>query len=75
MIAPVFAQHRYGREDILAMMPKSTRPPDGLRKCQFFVEEGQLPIILSSLNETELVSFRLLVLIPHPKFSALTTKY
>lgn len=55
MIAPVFAKHRYGREDILAMMQKSTRPPDGLRKCQFFVEEGQLPIILSILNETEMV--------------------
>ena len=56
-MAPIFAQHRYGREDILAMLPKSTEPPDGLLKCQFFVEEVQLPIILSSLNETELVSF------------------
>uniref|UniRef100_A0AC35GPF0 Uncharacterized protein n=1 Tax=Panagrolaimus sp. PS1159 TaxID=55785 RepID=A0AC35GPF0_9BILA len=54
MIAPVFAKHRYGREDILAMMQKSTRPPDGLRKCQFFVEESQLPIIFSILNETEM---------------------
>lgn len=56
MIAPVFAKHRYGREDILAMIPKSTHPPDGLRKCQFFVEEGQPPIILTSLNEAELVN-------------------
>lgn len=55
MITPVFANHRYGREDILALEPKGTKPPDGLYKCPFLVEEGQSPIILTSLNDTELV--------------------
>uniref|UniRef100_A0A7E4VBX7 GYF domain-containing protein n=1 Tax=Panagrellus redivivus TaxID=6233 RepID=A0A7E4VBX7_PANRE len=51
--APVFAVHRYGREDILALIPQSTRPPDGLKASQFFVETPLEPIILTPLNEIE----------------------
>lgn len=57
---PVFAQHRYGREDILALMGKDTKPPDGLEKCPFFVEKCQTPIILLPLNDTELVLYNIL---------------
>ena len=58
-MAPVFAKHRYGREDILALEVKGTKPPDGLLQCPFLVEEGQAPIILTSLSETELVGSKL----------------
>lgn len=55
---PVFAKNRYGREDILALIPKdSTDPPSGLNKCAFFVEKPLMPIILTSLSETEQVGF------------------
>ena len=53
---PVFAQHRYGREDILALIRKDTKPPDGLSQCPFFTEKPLTPIILTDFNETELVS-------------------
>jgi hypothetical protein len=56
MMDPIFAKHRYGREDILALIPKDqTAPPEGLQKCPFFVEKPLTPIILTGLNETELV--------------------
>ena len=67
MIAPVFAKHRYGREDVLAMMPKNTRPPDNLHCCPFFVEQAQRPIILSNLSEAELVSA--LTILPYNQVS------
>ncbi|CAD5212201.1 unnamed protein product [Bursaphelenchus okinawaensis] len=54
MVEPVFAKHRYGREDILALKPRDSKPPDGLSVCPFFVEKPLVPIILSDLNETEL---------------------
>lgn len=38
-------------------MVKDIKPPDGLSRCPFFVEKAQAPIILQSLNETELVLF------------------
>jgi len=55
----VFANHRYGREDILALMSKDIKPPDGLKDCPFFVENAQTPMILMPLNEIELVIFLL----------------
>lgn len=54
---PVFANNRYGREDILALLVKDLKPPNGLSHCPFFVEKAQTPIILQSLNDTELVIF------------------
>ncbi|KAI1727466.1 GYF domain-containing protein [Ditylenchus destructor] len=54
MMDPVFAKNRYGREDLLALMGKvSTKPPDGLEQCPFFMEKPQTPIILLALNDTE----------------------
>lgn len=55
MVEPVFAERRYGREDILAMMPKDSQPPDGLSNCPFFVEKALPPIIMTDWNEVELV--------------------
>lgn len=57
MIAPVFAEHRYGREDILALQPQGTRPPDGLLNCPFVIMDGQGPIILMAPTEAEQVHF------------------
>uniref|UniRef100_A0A1I7SWG7 GYF domain-containing protein n=1 Tax=Bursaphelenchus xylophilus TaxID=6326 RepID=A0A1I7SWG7_BURXY len=54
MIEPVFAKYRYGREDILALNPRDSKPPDGLEGCPFFMEKALTPIILTELNETEL---------------------
>lgn len=57
MMDPIFAKHRYGREDILALIPKDSKgPPDGLRSCPYFVERPQMPIILSPLTEAEQVA-------------------
>uniref|UniRef100_A0A914CP19 Uncharacterized protein n=1 Tax=Acrobeloides nanus TaxID=290746 RepID=A0A914CP19_9BILA len=53
LMPPVFAKNRYGREDILALIGKGTKPPDGLDKCPFFVESPQAPIILQQLSEIE----------------------
>jgi hypothetical protein len=55
MMEPIFAKHRYGH-DILALIPKDSKPPDGLESCPFFVDRPQVPIVETKLNETELVS-------------------
>lgn len=56
MAEPIFAKNRYGREDILALIPKDSKaPPAGLQQCPYFTVNPQPPIILTNLNETEQV--------------------
>uniref|UniRef100_A0A0N5B171 GYF domain-containing protein n=1 Tax=Syphacia muris TaxID=451379 RepID=A0A0N5B171_9BILA len=52
---PIFVRNRYGREDLLALLPKDSKYPDGLQKCQFFIEIPQQPIVLTPLTEAETV--------------------
>lgn len=52
---PILSKHRYGREELLALMGKELKIPDGLKECSFYVEKAQTPIILNALSETELV--------------------
>ncbi|KAI6178865.1 hypothetical protein M3Y98_00547900 [Aphelenchoides besseyi] len=54
MIEPVFANNRFGREDLLALIRNDSKPPDGIQQCPFFTDKPLTPIILSSLSETEL---------------------
>lgn len=54
---PILSKYRYGREDLLALMGKEIKIPEGLKDCPFFVEKALDPIILSPLSETELVFF------------------
>lgn len=65
MMDPIFAKYRYGREDILALVPSKDYkvPPDGLQKCPYFSDRPQLPIILTTLNETEQVSSKLEIIV------------
>ncbi|CAJ0932345.1 unnamed protein product, partial [Mesorhabditis belari] len=51
---PVFVEHRYGREDLLALVGKDSRPPEGLERCQeLFVEQCQQPVSIYPLSERE----------------------
>ena len=73
---PVFAERRYGREDILALLRKDMKPPDGLDQCPFYLEKPQTPIILSGLNDTEQVKSILKFLeLFSSQFVASATKY
>ncbi|VDD89795.1 unnamed protein product [Enterobius vermicularis] len=56
---PIFVKNRYGREDLLALLPRDSTYPDGLQKCQFFVEIPQQPIVLTPLTDAETVLGRL----------------
>ncbi|KAI6242999.1 hypothetical protein M3Y99_00210700 [Aphelenchoides fujianensis] len=53
MIDPIFAKHRYGREDLLALI-RASKPSEGLDQCPFYIETPLTPITLTPLNETEL---------------------
>uniref|UniRef100_A0A183CU16 SERPIN domain-containing protein n=1 Tax=Globodera pallida TaxID=36090 RepID=A0A183CU16_GLOPA len=53
---PIFAKHSYGREDLLAMMGKNTmKPPLGIKRCPFYMDTAQTPIILMPFSDTEMV--------------------
>lgn len=52
---PIFVKNRYGREDLLALLSKDVRPPDGLEECPFYVSAVQKPIVLTPLSDTETV--------------------
>uniref|UniRef100_A0A914HKV3 GYF domain-containing protein n=1 Tax=Globodera rostochiensis TaxID=31243 RepID=A0A914HKV3_GLORO len=52
---PIFAKHSYGREDLLAMMGKNTmKPPLGIKRCPFYMDTAQTPIILMPFSDTEM---------------------
>uniref|UniRef100_A0A183CFS2 GYF domain-containing protein n=1 Tax=Globodera pallida TaxID=36090 RepID=A0A183CFS2_GLOPA len=52
---PIFAKHSYGREDLLAMMGKNTmKPPLGIKRCPFYMDSAQTPIILMPFSDTEM---------------------
>ncbi|KAL3102594.1 hypothetical protein niasHT_022881 [Heterodera trifolii] len=52
---PIFAKHSYGREDLLAMMGRNTmKPPLDIKRCPFFVDSAQTPIILMPFTDIEM---------------------
>ena len=48
-------ENRYGREDLLALAPRVSQPPDGLHRCPYFLERAQVPIVTTPLSELEQV--------------------
>ena len=60
LASPIFVKNRYGREDLLALLTKDVRPPDGLDNCQFFVPNMQKPVTLLTFTELETVGFSFL---------------
>ncbi|PAV83480.1 hypothetical protein WR25_00002 [Diploscapter pachys] len=50
---PIFLQHRYGREDLLALVPRASQPPGGLQACPYFIDRPQCPIVTTPLTELE----------------------
>ncbi|CAB3404280.1 unnamed protein product [Caenorhabditis bovis] len=51
--APVLSNFRYDREELLALVPKESSPPEGLRDCPFFVEISQDPVANNPLTDQE----------------------
>lgn len=50
------AEHRYGREEMLALFDRSIRAPDHLVKLQgLYVEKTQTPMALLTMTEEETV--------------------
>ena len=51
------AEHRYGREEMLALFDRNVRAPDPLVKLQgLYVEKTQTPMALLTMTEEETVS-------------------
>lgn len=73
MMDPILSKYRYGREDLLALMGKDVKLPEGIKDCPFFVEKAQDPIILGPFTETELVFFFLYFFLQN--FIASSTKH
>lgn len=58
MVMPKYqlAEHRYGREEMLALFEKSMTAPEPLRSISgLFVEKIQLPLALIQMSEEETV--------------------
>lgn len=52
------AEHRYGREEMLALFDRTVRAPDHVVKLQgLYVEKTQIPMALLSMTEEETVRF------------------
>lgn len=52
------AEHRYGREEMLALFDRNVKPPESLVKLQgLYVEKAQMPMALLTMTEEETVSF------------------
>lgn len=48
------AEHRYGREEMLALFNKHQSPPDGIQTLgSLYVEEPQEPLAFIPMNEEE----------------------
>lgn len=55
------AEHRYGREEMLALFDRNCKPPEQLSGLQsLFVEKTQLPLALIPMTEDETVNFFLI---------------
>lgn len=53
------AEHRYGREEMLALFDRTCKPPDSLISFQaLYVEKTQLPLALIQMTEDETVTIR-----------------
>lgn len=51
------AEHRYGREEMLALFNKHLSPPDGMHTLgSLYVDKAQEPMALIPMNEEEQVS-------------------
>lgn len=60
MVMPKYqlAEHRYGREEMLALFDKSVPAPEPLRSISgLYVEKIQLPLALIQMSEEETVTF------------------
>lgn len=58
MVIPKYqlAEHRYGREEMLALFDKSVSAPEPLRSISsLYVEKIQLPLALIQMSEEETV--------------------
>lgn len=58
MVMPKYqlAEHRYGREEMLALFDKTVVAPDPLRSISgLYVEKIQLPLALIQMSEEETV--------------------
>lgn len=53
---PVLSKNRYGREEVLVLMPPNPRAPNGLSNCPFFVEVPREPLAHTSPSDLEEVS-------------------
>jgi hypothetical protein len=61
LAAPIFVKNRYGREDLLALLTKDVKPPDGLEMCPFYGATMQKPVTLLSFTELETVIITVLI--------------
>lgn len=53
------AEHRYGREEMLALFDRNYKPPEALTSFQaLYVEKTQLPLALTQMTEDETVTIR-----------------
>lgn len=62
MVMPKYqlAEHRYGREEMLALFSKTVVAPEPLRSVgSLYVEKTQLPLALIQISEEESVGFKL----------------
>lgn len=51
------AQHRYGREEMLALFDRNVKAPDDLSTAPpLYVEKTQLPLALIQMSDDEMVS-------------------
>lgn len=65
MVMPKYqlAEHRYGREEMLALFDKTVAAPEPLRSISgLYVEKIQLPLALIQMSEEETVSIYELVI-------------
>lgn len=56
------AEHRYGREEMLALFNKHQSPPDGMQALgSLYVDKAQEPLAFIPMNEEEQVSHKFLL--------------
>lgn len=66
MVMPKYqlAEHRYGREEMLALFDKSVAAPEPLKSISgLYVDKLQLPLALIQMSEEETVSSSELVIV------------
>lgn len=50
------AEYRYGREEMLGLIPKDARPPNALRQFEHLAKQNfQIPLALTPMTEDEQV--------------------